>query len=237
LVPLSTLAGHGHYLERTLLCAYGLQRFFCGSLAHLHCNLELGYPLTKAELLALNIAQLCTPLNVASPQLRWVLPSHAQTYSRALYRSSTSMAFNSSRNADYLSGPALGGAIPSKAPKHGSSLLRGRFESQPVIRVAPSQLERLPTPEYKLVALIDTGVNAKGYTMRSRQFYRTGVIWCLGLTLFTLLGPYYLFYGFTFVFGYYCLFMLFLGLRFVIVGLWRLVPYVRRLTLWVRSRF
>lgn len=50
----------------------------------------------------------------------------------------------------------------------------------------------------------------KGRYSRNRQNYRTGVYWCLYVNIIALFGLYYLFYRFTFNFGYlwwlfYCL--------------------------------
>lgn len=52
------------------------------------------------------------------------------------------------------------------------------------------------------VSFVTNQCGAKSYTMRSRQFYRSGVLFCLALTLITIITPYYLFYGLTFLFSY-----------------------------------
>jgi len=61
-------------------------------------------------------------------------------------------------------------------------------------------------PEQKYVALENSITDAKSQTMRTRQFYRSGVLWCWGLTLFTLVGPYYVFYGFLYVVSFWWFF-------------------------------
>lgn len=52
------------------------------------------------------------------------------------------------------------------------------------------------------VSFVTNQCGAKSYTMRSRQFYRSGVLFCLTLTLITVITPYYLFYGLSFIFSY-----------------------------------
>ena len=42
----------------------------------------------------------------------------------------------------------------------------------------------------------------KGKFARNKQIYRTGVIWCLWLTILTICAPFYYFYSFNFIFTY-----------------------------------
>lgn len=52
----------------------------------------------------------------------------------------------------------------------------------------------------------------KGRYSRNRQTYRTGFYWCLWINIFVVYGLHYLFYRFTFVFGYLWLpFIVFFG--------------------------
>lgn len=74
------------------------------------------------------------------------------------------------------------------------------------------------------ISFVNNMVSSKSYTMRSRQFYRSGVLWCLVLTLITIITPYYLFYGFIFLFDYWWFFTLMFFLRYSIVLLWKLTP-------------
>ena len=43
----------------------------------------------------------------------------------------------------------------------------------------------------------------KGRYSRNRQLYRTGVYWCLWLNIMLVYGLYFMFYRFTFNFGYF----------------------------------
>jgi hypothetical protein len=55
----------------------------------------------------------------------------------------------------------------------------------------------------------------KGKFARNKQIYRTGVIWCLWLTILTICAPFYYFYSFNFIFTYIWFLFFFLIARFV----------------------
>lgn len=57
----------------------------------------------------------------------------------------------------------------------------------------------------------------KGKFARNKQIYRTGVIWCLWLTVLTVCAPFYYFYSFNFIFTYLWLLFFFFIARFVFV--------------------
>ena len=75
-----------------------------------------------------------------------------------------------------------------------------------------------------IISYVNSPAGIKSYTMRSRQFYRSGVLWCLALTALAVLGPQYLFYGFTFLFSYWWALAALLVLRSLGLTLWRLLP-------------
>ena len=79
-------------------------------------------------------------------------------------------------------------------------------------------------------AVTNDHFSAKSFTMRSRQFYRTGVFWCLALTALTVLGPYYLFYGFAFILIFYFFYNIFFIIRSAILKIWKFLtvrlPYL-----------
>lgn len=77
----------------------------------------------------------------------------------------------------------------------------------------------------KVLSFIGSPINSKSYTMRSRQFYRSGVLFCLTLTLITILGPYYLFYGVTFVFSYWWFIALLFFFRYFYLFLVKITPF------------
>ncbi len=55
----------------------------------------------------------------------------------------------------------------------------------------------------------------KGRYSRNKQIYRTGVIWCLWLTVIALAGPFYYFYSFTFNFTYLWVFFFIFIIKFI----------------------
>lgn len=61
----------------------------------------------------------------------------------------------------------------------------------------------------------------KGRTPRNKQIYRTGVFWCLWLTIITIVGPFYVFYGFTFIYTHLYIFPLAILGRLALVALGR----------------
>jgi hypothetical protein len=75
----------------------------------------------------------------------------------------------------------------------------------------------------------------KGRFSRNKQTYRTGVIWCLWLTVLTICGPFYYFYSFSFNFTYLWFLFILLVLRFSFVYLskynyinsWKIVDFVK----------
>lgn len=73
----------------------------------------------------------------------------------------------------------------------------------------------------------------KGRTPRNKQIYRTGVFWCLWLTVLTIVGPFYVFYGFTFIFTHLYLFPLAIIFRAAGVALARFYDVTAK-QLWIR---
>ena len=75
----------------------------------------------------------------------------------------------------------------------------------------------------------------KGRFSRNKQTYRTGVIWCLWLTVLSICGPFYYFYSFSFNFTYLWFLFILLVLRFSFVYLskynyinsWKIVNFVK----------
>ena len=75
----------------------------------------------------------------------------------------------------------------------------------------------------------------KGRFSRNKQAYRTGVIWCLWLTILAICGPFYYFYSFSFNFTYLWFLFILLVLRFSFVYLskynyinsWKIVDFVK----------
>lgn len=79
------------------------------------------------------------------------------------------------------------------------------------------------------VSFVSSPLAAKSYTMRSRQFYRSGVLFCLSLTLITIITPYYLFYGLAFIFSYWWVITSLLFARYLILFLWKITPFKYKL--------
>ena len=73
----------------------------------------------------------------------------------------------------------------------------------------------------------------KGRTPRNKQIYRTGVFWCLWLTVITIVGPFYIFYGFTFMYTHLYIFPLAVLARVALVAGARFFDLTAR-QLWVR---
>jgi hypothetical protein len=77
----------------------------------------------------------------------------------------------------------------------------------------------------------------KGRYSRNKQAYRTGVIWCLWLTVVAIAGPFYYFYSFTFKFTYlWLLFFIFItkfvynyAVKHNYINSWKLFYYVASL--------
>jgi hypothetical protein len=75
----------------------------------------------------------------------------------------------------------------------------------------------------------------KGRFSRNKQTYRTGVIWCLWLTILSICGPFYYFYSFSFNFTYLWFLFILLVLRFSFVYLskynyinsWKIVDFIK----------
>lgn len=73
----------------------------------------------------------------------------------------------------------------------------------------------------------------KGRTPRNKQIYRTGVFWCLWLTILTIVGPFYVFYGFTFMYTHLYIFPLAILARAALVALGRFFNLTAK-QLWLR---
>lgn len=56
---------------------------------------------------------------------------------------------------------------------------------------------------YNMLFLRKTKIFNKGRYSRNRQFYRTGVYWCLYLSIILFTGLYYWFYHFIINFGFF----------------------------------
>lgn len=73
----------------------------------------------------------------------------------------------------------------------------------------------------------------KGRTPRNKQIYRTGVFWCLWLTIITIVGPFYVFYGFTFMYTHLYIFPLAILARMALVATARFFNVTAK-QLWLR---
>lgn len=60
--------------------------------------------------------------------------------------------------------------------------------------------------DYSNLVLRKTKSFNKSRYSRNRQYYRTGVYWCLWLNIILVFGLYYAFYRYTFKFGYVFIF-------------------------------
>ncbi len=104
--------------------------------------------------------------------------------------------------------------LPYKNIKIASLLNLNTFlvNVNPNIRYSSSSIVKYinANTDYSIYFLRKNKSFNKGRYSRNRQNYRTGVYWCLYINILALFGLYYLFYRFTFNFGYtwwlfYCL--------------------------------
>lgn len=83
-----------------------------------------------------------------------------------------------------------------------------------VIKFSESSLTKhinaIDLKKYKIQYLRKNRIFNKGRYSRNRQLYRTGVYWCLWLNIIMVYGLYFMFYRFTFNFGYFWWGILFL---------------------------
>jgi hypothetical protein len=98
-----------------------------------------------------------------------------------------------------------------------SSVLKSSTATQDLSIILVNSIDFYPSgaldKKFSITAFFSGPVSAKSYTLRSRQFYRTGFFWSASLTSLFLIGPYYLFYGFTTTLSYWWLPCVFFFLR------------------------
>lgn len=90
------------------------------------------------------------------------------------------------------------------------------------IKFNSSSIDKLLSPlyNYNLLFIRNFKVFNKGRYSRNRQYYRTGVYWCLYINIIAVVGMYYWFYRFTMNFGYlwwlfYSFFFSFVASRYI----------------------
>lgn len=90
------------------------------------------------------------------------------------------------------------------------------------IKFNSSSIDKLLSPfyNYNLLFIRNFKVFNKGRYSRNRQYYRTGVYWCLYINIIAVVGMYYWFYRFTMNFGYlwwlfYSFFLSFVASRYI----------------------
>lgn len=89
-------------------------------------------------------------------------------------------------------------SFTKKIKKHGNTfpINNVRFTSNLIT------LENFFTKYRNIFFLKNNKLYNKGRYSRNKQTYRTGVIWCLWLTVVSVAGSFYYFYSFTFKFTY-----------------------------------
>ena len=84
--------------------------------------------------------------------------------------------------------------------------LTTEFSSGWVIRFSPTTIVKYInatcTDVFNVLYLRKTKIFNKGRYSRNRQFYRTGVYWCLYINIIAVIGMYFWFYRFVMNFGY-----------------------------------
>ena len=87
-----------------------------------------------------------------------------------------------------------------------SEKLNNTINSNWIIKFSPSNfikyINYLNTNTYNILYLRKAKVFNKGRYSRNRQYYRTGVYWCLYVNIIAVVGIYFWFYRFTMNFGY-----------------------------------
>ena len=87
-----------------------------------------------------------------------------------------------------------------------SELFLNKINLNWVIKYSPSNFIKYITSTnlnaYSILYLRKNKVFNKGRYSRNRQYYRTGVYWCLYLNIIAVIGIYFWFYRFTMNFGY-----------------------------------
>lgn len=94
--------------------------------------------------------------------------------------------------------------LPAKKKKVYESL--SNITSNFLIRFSPTTivkyLSTFDLNSYQILYLRKNKIFNKGRYSRNRQFYRTGVYWCLYINIIAILGLYFWFYRFVINFGY-----------------------------------
>lgn len=87
-----------------------------------------------------------------------------------------------------------------------SNILESSIQNNWSIKYAPSNFLKYINlnnlSQYNILFLRKSKVFNKGRYSRNRQYYRTGVYWCLYVNIIAVIGIYFWFYRFTMNFGY-----------------------------------
>ncbi len=87
-----------------------------------------------------------------------------------------------------------------------TSWLTAGTQSDWIVRFSPTSIVKyvnsMYTDIFNVLYLRKTKVFNKGRYSRNRQFYRTGVYWCLYINIIAVIGMYFWFYRFVMNFGY-----------------------------------
>ena len=94
----------------------------------------------------------------------------------------------------------------SNLVKFNLDVIKNNLKLNTVIKFAPSSMLKYVSlnniSQYTILFLRKNKVFNKGRYSRNRQYYRTGVYWCLYINIIAVIGIYYWFYKLTFNFGY-----------------------------------